>query len=467
MNLKITEKIKSDEILKKITENFDNEIYLVGGAVRDILTDKFSNDRDILVTDEDARSFSVKLAEFFEAAFVPLDEVNRIYRVVMPNKIDYIDITNPIENSLEKDLKRRDLTINSIAVNLKTLETLDITDGICDLENGIIRGIADKNFAADPLRLLRVYRFQAQTGFEIADETLKSVEKHLNLINNPAVERINYEIMHLFSGDYSDIALKNSEKIGLLEKIFPIINDLKKVPPNTHHHLRLLEHSIETSRIINEIYKNSSDEVKEHLEKVDFGGYSRLAHLKLSGFLHDIGKFSTWTIEEETGRHRFMKHEDTGAKMVKNILRKLAFSNKQIDYISTMIKYHIYPSSLMTAIPVTDKIMMRYVRKMEDNAIDVIVLAKADRLSARGPAVTDEMVNNNLSSLDRLLQFYLDVKDTLEPLPKLLDGNEVMTILNLSPSPKLGEIMDALHEAQINGDVLTKEHAVEFVKSFD
>lgn len=465
MNTKITEIIKSDEILKKITDNFDNEIYLVGGAVRDILTDKFSNDRDILVVSEDARSFSIKLAEFFDAAFVPLDEVNRIYRVVMPNKTDYLDITNPIENSLEKDLKRRDLTINSIAVNLKTFEIIDITGGISDLENGIIRGIADKNFTDDPLRLLRVYRFQAQTGFEIAEETLKSIERHLNLINNPAVERINYEIMHLFSGDYSDIALKNSDKIGLLEKIFPIINDLKKVPPNTHHHLRLFEHSIETSRIINEIYKNSSDEVKKHLEKIDFGGYSRLAHLKLSGFLHDIGKFSTWTIEEDTGRHRFMKHEDTGAKMVKSILRNLAFSNKQIDYISTMIKYHIYPSSLMTAISVTDKIMMRYVRKMEDNAIDVIVLAKADRLSARGPAVTDEMVNNNLTSLDRLLQFYLDVKDTLEPLPKLLDGNEVMTILNLSPSPKLGEIMDALHEAQINGDVVTKEHAVEFVKN--
>ena len=114
---------------------------------------------------------------------------------------------------------------------------------------------------------------------------------------------------------------------------------------------------------------------------------------------------------------------------------------------------------------VNDKIMMRYVRKMEDNSIDEIILAQADRLSARGPAVTEEMVNNNISSLNRLLNFYLKVKDTLEPLPKLLDGNDVMKILNIKPSPELGDIMDALHEAQINGDVLTREHAVDFIKN--
>lgn len=465
MNLRIADKIKSDEILKKIVSNFENEIYLVGGSVRDLLCGKTSHDRDLLVLDEDAREFSLKISEFFNATFVPLDEVNGIYRVVLPDKIDYLDITNPIENSLEKDLKRRDLTINAIAVNLKTCEIVDVCGGCNDLSKKIIREIDEKNFIDDPLRLLRVFRFQALTGFEVAEKTFEIVAKHVNLIEKPAVERINYEIMHLFAGDFSDIALKNLDKIGLLAKVFPIIEELKKVPPNTHHHLRLFEHSIETSRQIHELYKNSACEVKKHLERVDFGGYSRLAHLKLAGFLHDIGKFSTWTIEQETGRHRFIKHDDVGAKMVVKILKKLAFSNKQIDYISLMIKNHIYPSSLMCAPEVNEKIMMRYVRKMGDNSIDEIILAKADRLSARGPAVTDEMVENNLQVLTILLDFYLRVRDTLEPLPKLLDGNDVMKILNLKPSPRLGEIMNALHEAQINGDVLTREHAVEFVKT--
>ena len=81
-----------------------------------------------------------------------------------------------------------------------------------------------------------------------------------------------------------------------------------------------------------------SSEVKKHLESVDFGGLSRLAHLKFAGFMHDIGKFSTWFIEENTGRHRFYKHDDVGAKMSAEVLRKLSFSNKQINYIKTMIK---------------------------------------------------------------------------------------------------------------------------------
>lgn len=463
MNFQI---IKSDEILNKIVQNFDEEIYLVGGAVRDLFFDKISNDRDLIVVGIDAKDFSLKVSEFFDATFVPLDEENKIYRIVLPDKINYFDITNPIENDLSKDLMRRDLTINAIALNLRTLELIDPTSGVEDLKNKILRQISEQNFIDDPLRLLRVYRFLAKTGFEIDDATLNSIKSNLNLISKPAIERVNYEIMHLFDAKYSHLALLGMESVGLLEKVFPIVAELKKVPPNSHHHLRLLEHCVETVKNIQGLYENADSDVVDHLNKVEFGGYSRLAHLKLSGFLHDIGKFSTWTIETDTGRHRFIKHDDVGAKIAPAILKKMAFSNKQIEYIAKMIKNHIYPSSVISSPDLCQKVMMRYVRKMEDDSIDAIVLAKADRLSARGPAITDEIIENNLSSLDKLLCFYLDVRDSLEPLPKLLNGNEVMNILNISPSPKLGEIMNALHEAQISGDVLTKEHAINFVKTF-
>ena len=464
MNFQI---IKSDEILNKILETFDEELYLVGGSVRDLFFGKVSLDRDLIVIGTDARVFALKVAELFEATFIPLDEENRIYRVVMPDKINYLDITNPIANDLEKDLKRRDLTINAIAVNLRTLDVVDPTGGILDLNNKIIRQISEQNFIDDPLRLLRVYRFLAKTNFNIDAETEISVKKHLTLISKPAVERVMYEIMHLFDSEYSCKALLLSEKIGLLEKIFPIVEELRKVPPNSHHHLRLFEHCVETVRNIQQIYSEASDIVKSHLNRVDFGGYSRLAHLKLAGFLHDIGKFSTWTIEPDTGRHRFIKHDDVGAKLAPTILRKMAFSNKQSEYIAKMIKNHIYPSSVISAPDLSEKVMMRFVRKMEDDAIDVIILAKADRLSARGPEITDDIVENNIQSLDKLLNFYLSVKDSLQPLPKLLDGNDVMKLLNLKPSKKLGQVMIALHEAQISGEVLTKEHAIDFVKTFE
>ena len=462
MNSKIIEKIKNDDILSKIITSFDNEIYLVGGTVRDFYLGNESVDRDIIVMDEDARVFALKLAEFFDATFVPLDEENKIYRLVMSDKINYIDITNPIENSLEKDLMRRDLTINAIAVNIRSGEIVDISGGVTDIKNGCINYVNELNFVDDPLRLLRVYRFQAMYGFELAPETISAVCRYSDLIHKPAAERINYELMKLFNGEFAHVALENMNKTWILEEIFPIVKELKQVPPNSHHHLDLFHHSIETIKQVQNLYNASSDEVKEHLNKIEFGGFSRLAHLKLAAFLHDIGKFSTWTIEE--GKHRFIKHDDVGAKMSLKILKDLHFSNKQADYISSMIKYHIYPSHVMTSPQITEKIMMRYVRKMDKNSIDAVILAQADRLSARGPEITDEIVERNISSLNMLLRFYLEARETIKPLPKLLTGDEVMTLLNIKPSRKLGEIMNALHEAQISGDVTSKEHAVDFVK---
>lgn len=463
MNSKIIEKIKSDEILSKIIDKFDNEIYLVGGTVRDFYMGLESTDRDIIVMDQEAREFALKLSELFQATFVPLDEENKIYRIVLPDKINYIDVTNPVGDSIEKDLMRRDLTINAIAVNIRTGELIDISGGVTDIMNKCINYVNELNFVDDPLRLLRVYRFQALYGFQLAPETINAVCKYSDLIHKPAVERINYELLKLFGGEYAHVALENMNKTWILEEIFPFVKELKQVPPNSHHHLDLFHHSIETVKQVQVLYNEAPDEVKEHLSRIDFGGFSRLAHLKLAAFMHDIGKFSTWTIEE--GKHRFIKHDDIGSKMSVKILKDLHFSNKQIDYISSMIKYHIYPSHVMTSPQITEKIMMRYVRKMDTNSIDAIILAQADRLSARGPEITDQIVERNITSLNMLLRFYLEARETLKPLPKLLSGNDVMQILNIKPSKRLGEIMDALHEAQISGDVITKEHAIEFVKN--
>lgn len=458
MNLR--QKINNDSILNFISQ-LDNEVYLVGGAVRDFLMDSETFDRDLIVCDAEARDFALLLSEKLNAVFVPLDEVNKIYRVVLSDKENYIDITNPINNSLEDDLKRRDLSINAIAVNLKTLEVIDYSNGINDFENKVIRVISEKNLIDDPLRLLRVFRFYSTLGFEIDSDTIEFVKKHKNLISKPAKERVLYELMKLFSGEYSSSALLKLDECGLLDLIFPFVKELKQVPKNSHHHLDLFNHSIETTRQIQLIYQNSSVAVKEHLDKADFGGFSRLAHLKISAFMHDIGKFSTWSIEGD--RHRFIKHDDVGSKLATKLMKNMLFSNKQIEYIASMIKFHIYPSNVVSSPELNEKIMMRFVRKMMDNAIDIIVLAIADRLSAQGPEITPEMVANNINSLDTLLNFYLEKSKTLEPLPKLLDGNDVMQILHISPSRKLGEVMEALHEAQISGEIFTKQEAIDFV----
>ena len=452
--------IKDDFILKDI-----NEGYLVGGSIRDFFTKKCEFcDRDISI--KGAENFARKLANKFGATFIELDNENKIYRIVLKDKINFLDISEMQGNSIEDDLKRRDFTINAIAYDLSNEKFIDVTGGLNDLKNKVLRHIDDKNFEEDPLRVLRAFRFYSMTGFEMTEELVKALKKYMPLALVPAKERINYEIMKLFGGDYASSALLKMDELGLLGKIIPQVKEMKNVPPNTHHHLDLFHHVIETVRQIEIIYAGLSGFEKEHMDAVDFGGFPRINHLKLAGFLHDIGKYSTWTIEE-SGRHRFIKHDDVGSKMVVPLLRDLKFSKKQIEYVSCMIKNHIYPSNVIVAPILNEKVMMRYVRKMGENVVDNIILAKADRLSARGVDITEEVINSNINGLNKLLEFYLSKKDSLTPLPKLLDGREIMTLLDIKPSPKLGEIIELLKESQLNGDITTYEEAKDFVMNFD
>lgn len=464
---KIIEKIKKDKIINLIKNHAENaEVYLVGGVLRDFYLNLENFDKDIIVDKIDAEKFAKNLAKSIDATFVPLDEENKIYRLVLKDKINYIDIANPIGKTIEEDLKRRDLTINSIAINLKTFEILDVNNGIKDLKSKKIRHISEQNFIDDPLRLLRAYRFQSMLGFDLDNELVKIITKHISKIHKSAIERINYELLKLFSGNYCVETLLEMDKTGLLAEILPVASELKKVPPNLHHHLNLFLHSVEVVKQIQEIYKKSNLEIQNHLQKIDFGGISRLTHLKFAGFLHDIGKPITWTIEDETGKHRFIKHDDVGSKMGINILKQRKFAKKQIEYVSKMIKYHIYPSHIVNNPEINDKIYMRFIRKMENDVIDVIILAMADRLSARGTDITDEIVEKNINNLTSLLNFYLKVIDTLKPLPKLLSGEEIMELLNIKPSKELGEIIKSLQEVQLSGNITTKKEALMFINQF-
>ena len=450
--------LKNDFILSQI-----NEGYLVGGSVRDALMGKSFVDRDIAI--KNAEAFARKLADKFNATFIELDPENKIYRLVLEDKINYLDISEIQGVNIEDDLERRDFTMNAIAIDLANGKIIDPYNGQADIKTKVIRHIKESNFTDDPLRILRAFRFASTTGFELSEGSKACIEKYKHLLFTPAKERINYELMKLFGGDKCSKTLLVMDEFGILEELFPYVKEMKKVPPNTHHHLDLFHHVVETVRNIEEIYKNANKAEKIHLDTIDFGGFPRINHLKLAGFLHDIGKFSTWTIEE-SGRHRFIKHDDVGAKMCVPFLREIKFSKKQIEYISLMIKNHIYPSNVIEAPDLNEKVMMRYIRKMEVNVIDNIILAKADRLSARGEAITEEIVQKNLDGLNTLLNFYLEKRETMKPLPKLLDGIEIMKIKGIQQSPELGKIINALKEAQINGDVTTKENAIEFIKSF-
>ena len=182
------EKIKKDELLQKIIALSNGiNVYLVGGCIRDFILGKENFDKDIIADCENVSLYAQNLANAIDATFITLDEENKIYRLVLKDKINYIDVAAIIGKNIYEDLKRRDFTINSIAANLHNLEILDINNGISDLQNRIIRSISDKNLNDDPLRLLRAYRFQANLGFVIDPPLRRILERDYKKIGRAHV----------------------------------------------------------------------------------------------------------------------------------------------------------------------------------------------------------------------------------------------------------------------------------------
>ncbi len=440
--------LKKDEILKKIEPILkEKNAYLVGGYLRNyFLNNEISSDKDIVATKE-AKELALEISEFFEGTFVELDKENEIYRVVLKDKTTYFDVARALDFDIETDIKRRDLTINSIFYDFKNEKIIDILGGISDIENKILRTYSLKNLEDDPLRLLRVFRFMSKTGFDIENSLLEYIKENFGLINKIAKERINYEIIKMFEGEYIEKTLLEMLDLGVLEVIFPFVKEIKKVPENSHHHLDLIHHSIETVRLI---------ETKNPI-------------LKIAAFFHDIGKPSTWTIEPK-GRHRFIGHDVKGGEIVKSELQKLNFSNKQISYISKMVANHIYPASLVlcsTDEKKKKKAYAKFFRKMKEDTLDVIALSKADRLSARGSAVSEEMLQKALLHLEDLKKYYFEMENMIKTPKSLLSGDEIMEILNLKPSKKVGEVINSLIEAQISKEIQTKEEAINFIKNLN
>ena len=441
----------------------DIKAYLVGGFVRDYFLGKTSFDCDIALSCDNVSEFVKNIAEKIEATFVPLHEDFEIFRIVMPDKKNYFDFAKIEGKDIFEDLSRRDLTINAIAYDIKNDEFIDPYNGIEDIKNRKIKVISEKNIIDDPLRIMRVFRFAATLGFEIETQTLDIIKNNAKLINQPAKERLTYELMKTFGGNgVANIILKMDE-CEVLEEIFPYFKEIKKIPNNSHHHLDLFHHLVESVNQIEKIIPEQNEEIQNYFDE-EFGSATRLAYVKLAAFLHDWGKPSTWTIEEDTSRHRFIGHDNVGAEMIKPVLADLKFSKKQIEYISNMLKYHIYPSQLASDPNLSDKAKLRFYNKLKDNVIDVIMIAHADRNSALGPMITEEMVEQNKKGLQKLLEDYFVERDRLKDLPPLLNGNEIMAILNMKQGKELGEIVKALYNAQIEKTVTTKEQAIKFVK---
>ncbi|MFH1640072.1 MAG: HD domain-containing protein [Chloroflexota bacterium] len=463
--------------------------YVVGGLVRDALLGRDSADIDIAVA-ADGFETARAVAAALSGSYVPLDEQNRIGRVVLPNRekpdqpcwmLDF----STLQGNIEEDLSRRDFTVDAMSFALEDLawhdkdaHLIDPFRGYDDLSQGVLRATGENIFTTDAARLIRAVRFVAELGFTMDKETEAQVMRHTDLIKSVAGERLRGELLHILAIPQSEKLLVYMDNLGLLTAIIPELVFTKGVTQPKEHFWNVFDHSIKTVAAVDFLLRRGiweytkrvvlsfvpwSEEIRQHFNLQVSPGSNRRILLKLAALLHDIAKPRT-RAEDNQGRLRFFGHGTEGAETAAAIMERLRFSSREIKLVTTMVKHHLRPGQLSHGNePPSHRAIYRYFRDTGEASIDILFLSMADHLAARGP-------NLNLDAWQehtKMVSYLLDRQREQAKQPKpgwFINGNDLINIFGLRPGPEIGEILEQLHEAQAAGELADREAALTSVK---
>jgi tRNA nucleotidyltransferase/poly(A) polymerase len=422
-------------------ENAGFQAFLVGGCVRDILLERDPADYDVATNatpEQVLKLFPEGLAvgAQFGVILVPGDGI-KVEVATFRSDVGYSDGRHPdrvvYANSPEEDVKRRDFTINGLLMRHDTGEILDFVEGQADLRAGIIRAIGepDRRIAEDKLRMLRAVRFAARFGYEIEPETFKAIRKHAREIKQVSRERIREELTKLLTEGAARRGFELLDLCWLLHIVLPEIASLKGVeqPPQYHPEGDVWIHTLMM------------------LEGLPVGVSPTLAWGVL---LHDVGKPATFRSAAETGdRIRFDGHVDVGVAIGQEILGRLRFSNDDTGQILALVEHHMKFKDVKRMRPATLKRFVRLPRFEEH-----LALHRLDCLSSHRNLEAYEFVESFLR---------LTPPEVVRPT-KLLTGEDVLR-LGYVAGPLIGRILAEVEEAQLNGELGSKEEAIAFILS--
>lgn len=416
---------------KLIKERY--QAYLVGGCIRDLILRRKPKDWDITTNakpDEILKIFGENA--FYENRFGTvgvktnsLDETLKVIEITTFRKEGkYSDFRHPDEISfaekLEEDLKRRDFTINALALNVEG-KIIDFWGGLTDIKNKIIKTVGDpeERFREDALRMIRAIRLACELDFEIEKKTFKAVQKFAGFVQYIAFERIRDEFTRIIMSKNAVKGIELLRESNLLKEIIPELLQGYNILQNKHHKYDVYTHLLKSLDYA--VKKNYSLEIR------------------LASLFHDIGK--PLTKQGEWPNSTFYGHEILGAKMTKKILERLRYPNKTIQKVSHLVRHHMFYLEIEK---ITPSAVRRLVRRVGwEHLEDLFKLREADRI---GSGVL-KAVPYRL----RYLKFLIE-KVHLEPItPKMLkiNGNDIMA-LGISQGPKVGWILKALLEEVID-----------------
>ncbi len=465
--------------------------YLVGGLVRDLLLKRKTADIDIAVTG-DAVNVAQDVARTLGGTFVLLHEENRIGRVVLPDKENFsgrgmwmVDFTT-IEETIYDDLARRDFTIDAMAYDLSELihnparaMLIDPFGGEEDLRAKLVRAVSTSSFTDDPLRLLRAFRLASELGFSIEDGTELFIKSDSYLIATVAGERIREELLRIIVAPRIDRLLHYMEELGVLTAVIPELGETRGVAQPKEHYWNVFDHLVETVAATGFVLRSGeweyagkealdsvpwNDEIKHYFDTEVNAGSTRGTLLRFAALLHDIAKPETKMIDQKTGRTRFFGHGIEGAETAADILERLRFSTHEIKLVASMVEYHMRPGQLSQDMELPSAhAIYRYFRDTGEAGIGTIFLNLADHLAARGPKLELPGWQAHTRVSGYILDEHFNQK-TVTAREKLVDGNDLMKTLGLEPGPKVGDLLEQVHEAQAAGEIKTRDEAIEYAR---
>lgn len=352
-------------------------------------------------------------------------------------------------STIKQDLERRDFTINALALTIdqeilaqlvstpnnhspyivlhqKEYQIIDEYHGLDDLANNVIKAVGNPNarFEEDALRMLRAIRFSVQLNMQIEDHTFEAILKHADLISHISWERIRDELLKIIKSNYPAEGIQLLDEAGLLQHILPELIPGKNVQQGGHHTTDVWTHSLDSLREC-----PSPDPI-----------------VRLATLLHDIAKPQTYKVINNT--ITFYNHEIIGSRMAKKIGQRLRLSKQQLDKIFILVRYHMFHYQPHN----TDAAIRRFMRKVGlENIDDILDLREADRLGSGARRTSWRLEEMKQRMIDQLHQ-PMDVTDLA------INGNDLITNLNLKPGPLLGKILNSLLEKVLeNPDLNTKE----------
>lgn len=418
--------------LQKIFSEAGEELYLVGGSVRDAFLERPVEDFDFATSARPDRVVALlepwadlvyRVGESFGTVSARREgstvEVTTFRKDVYRDDSRKPEVT--FSDDIETDLGRRDFTVNAIALSLPELEPVDPYSGLPDLASGTLRTPLDPevSFGDDPLRMLRLFRFQATLGFHPDTEAVEAVRRMSSRLEIISAERIRDELSRLLVAPRPGEALQMIVESGLSEHFLPELTRLAMEQDPHHRHKDVLAHTFAV------VDKTSPDLV-----------------LRLAALLHDIGKPDTRTFGP--GGVSFHHHEVVGARMARDRLRALRYPREVVSDVGQLVFLHLRPHTLKLGW--SDSAVRRYVRDAGHLLDRLNELVRCDVTTANPKREVE--IQKRLDELEERIA-ELSALEELSRLRPPIDGHQVMQYLGIEPGPLVGEVMDLLLERRI------------------